>query len=170
MFLIVMSAPNRNLGVSTPVVRDRAGSEVYPQPQRCPWEYQDCVPILSTWDHALTFIQTNILVDADGHTRVAGLGATSIPSTTPRVEVDRFFHGAAPELIEPRRFRLTNTGATTASDVYAFGVLAFEVSREHVHVSNSQTKRDLDLCWTSSIPRQGQRRRGVFDVEGTSTG
>jgi hypothetical protein len=99
------------------------------------------VPILyRTWDHALTFIQINILVNADGHIRVAGLGAASIPSAVPRVEVDRFFHGAAPELIDPQRFRLTSTGVTTATDVYVFGVLAFEVSRGHVHLSNSQTK------------------------------
>jgi serine/threonine protein kinase len=84
---------------------------------------------LPPWDHALTFFQTNILVDADGRARVAGLGATSITSTVPREEVDTFFHGAAPELIEPQRFRLTSIGATAATDVYAFGVLAFEVSR-----------------------------------------
>ena len=74
------------------------------------------------------FFQTNILVDADGHARVAGLGATSVPSVVPRVDVDRFFPGAAPELIDPQRFRLTNTGATKASDMYAFGVLTWEVS------------------------------------------
>ena len=50
----------------------------------------------------------------------------------PGVDIDRFFHGAAPELVDPQRFRLTDTGATTASDVYAFGVLAWEVSRGRV--------------------------------------
>jgi hypothetical protein len=91
-------------------------------------------------NHALTFVQTNMLVGADGHIRVAGFGAASSPSAVSRVDVDSFFHGAAPELIEPQRFRLINTVATTASDVYAFGVLAFEVSTGHVHLSNSQTK------------------------------
>jgi len=78
-------------------------------------------------DRALTFVQTNILVDASGHARVAGLGAASLPSSTPRVDVDRFFHGAAPELVDPGSFGLTDTGATKDSDMYAFGVLAFEV-------------------------------------------
>jgi hypothetical protein len=92
------------------------------------------------WDHVLTFVQTNTLVDADGHIRLAGFGVASSTSAVSRVDVDSFFHGAAPELIEPQCFRLINTVATTASDVYAFGVLAFEVSRGHAHFSNSQTK------------------------------
>ena len=50
-----------------------------------------------------------------------------MPGISPR-HVDRFFPGAAPELIDPQRFRLTNTGATRASDIYAFGILAWEVS------------------------------------------
>ena len=80
------------------------------------------------------FVQTNVLVDAGGRARIAGLGAASVQSNESGVDVDRFFHGAAPELVDPQRFRLVNTGATTASDVYAFGVLAWEVSRGHVNV------------------------------------
>ena len=60
----------------------------------------------------------------------------------PGVDIDRFFHGTAPELVDPQRFQLTDTGPTTASDVYAFGVLAWEVSRELVFFFwiNSQTR------------------------------
>jgi hypothetical protein len=43
------------------------------------------------------------------------------------VNVDRSFHGAAPEPIDPRRWGLADTGAMVASDVYAFAVLALEV-------------------------------------------
>ena len=46
----------------------------------------------------------------------------------PGVDIDRFFHGAAPELVDPQRFGLTNAGTTKESDAYAFGVLALEVS------------------------------------------
>ena len=73
--------------------------------------------------------QTNFLVGVDGRVRVAGLGAASIPSAVSGVDVDTSFHGAAPELVDPQRFRSTNSRATTASDVYAFGVLTWEVSR-----------------------------------------
>ena len=79
--------------------------------------------------------QTNILINADGHVRVAGFGAASISSPVLRVDVDRFFHGAAPELVDPQRFRMTSAGATMATDVYAFGVLAWEVSRGHTKLS-----------------------------------
>ena len=44
------------------------------------------------------------------------------------VEIDRSFHGAAPELVDNERFGSTDTRATTASDIYALGVLAWEVS------------------------------------------
>jgi len=77
--------------------------------------------------HALTFVQRNILVDVGGHARLAGLGVACLPPATPTVDVDRFFHGAAPELVDPRRFGLTDTGATKDSDMYAFGVLTWEV-------------------------------------------
>jgi len=45
----------------------------------------------------------------------------------PAMDIDRSFHGAAPELIDPRRWGVTDAGATMASDVYAFAVLAWEV-------------------------------------------
>jgi serine/threonine protein kinase len=86
-----------------------------------------CPPFQLRVGHALTFAQTNILVDARGHARIAGLGAALLPSPTPGVEVDRFFHGAAPELVDPRRFRLTDAGTTKHSDMYAFGALTWEV-------------------------------------------
>ena len=71
-------------------------------------------------------------MDGDGHIRIAGLGAASVLSIMPTVNIDRSFHGAAPELIDPQRWGLTDTGATMASDVYAFSVLAWEVRMELV--------------------------------------
>lgn len=76
----------------------------------------------------LTPPQTNVLIDLRGHAHLGGLGAAFIPPTVPRMDIDRFFHGAAPELASYRPFGSTDTGATKATDVYAFGVLAWEVS------------------------------------------
>ena len=78
--------------------------------------------------HGLTFFQTNILIDPEGHARIAGLGVALISSPVPGVDIDRSFHGAAPELVDPQHVGSSNTGATKASDVYAFAVLSWEVS------------------------------------------
>jgi len=82
--------------------------------------------------HGLTFSQTNILIDPEGHARIAGFGVALILSSLPGVEIDRFFHGAAPELVDPQNAGWSSTGATKASDVYAFAVLSWEVSTEFV--------------------------------------
>jgi hypothetical protein len=69
-------------------------------------------------------------VDGDGHVRIAGLGTAFALSTTPTVDVHRSFYGVAPELIDPHRWGLHDTGATMASDVFAFAGLAWEVRME----------------------------------------
>ena len=66
----------------------------------------------------------------DRHAYIAGLGAASILPAIPTTDIDRAFHGAAPELIDPERWGLADAGATMASDVYAFGVLTWEVGNQ----------------------------------------
>ena len=97
------------------------------------------------FSHGLIFIQTNILVNAGGHVRIAGLGAASIPPTLPWIDVDQFFHSAAPELIDPQRFGFSGTEITKASDIYAFGVIAWEVSGVRVNYSGQNTDRDGNI-------------------------
>lgn len=70
----------------------------------------------------------------------------------PGVDVDRFFHGAAPELVDPQRFRLTDTGATPASDVYAFGVLTWEVSGVHANFSGYILRAALGQIFAGQVP------------------
>lgn len=88
-------------------------------------------------DHTLTSYQTNVLVGSDGHARIAGLAAAFIPATMLSEDIDRSCVGAAPELIDARPWGFADTGATKASDVYAFGVLACEV-REKLVTSPDQ--------------------------------
>ena len=63
----------------------------------------------------------------DGHVRIAGLGTAFVLPTVPATDVDQSFHSTAPELIDPQRRGYTDSGVTTASDVYAFAVMAWEV-------------------------------------------
>lgn len=60
-----------------------------------------------------------MLQQATGH-----LGGFGVPG----VDVDRSFDGAALELVDPQHFGLTDTGTTEDSNMYAIGVLAWEVS------------------------------------------
>jgi hypothetical protein len=78
---------------------------------------------------ALILHQENILVGGDKRARIGGLGAACVQSSASTVEVDRFFHGAAPEVADPQRWGFTaGAGVSKASDMYAFGVLAWQVS------------------------------------------
>ena len=96
--------------------------------------------LYSRFGPALTFIQTNILVDAGGRVHIAGLGVASIPSAVPGVGIDRSFYGAAPELINPQHFGLVDAESTQASDTYAFGIIAWEVSGDCVGSSGQNSK------------------------------
>lgn len=85
--------------------------------------------------HMFTSFQGNILVDLDGITRIAGLGSALILGHTtvlPEMSIGWSFRGSAPELMYPGEFGLSHPQNSKASDIYAFGVLAWEarVSRD----------------------------------------
>lgn len=73
--------------------------------------------------------QANILVNNDGRVYIAGLRTALDPACTmPAVDAYQSFPGVAPELVNPRRWRFHDAGPTVHSDVFAFAILAWEVS------------------------------------------
>lgn len=80
----------------------------------------------------LTLFQRNVLVDDNGIARLGGLGsafALSLPASWSDVDSEKLFCGFAPELISPDAFGFVHARTTKATDMFAFGMLAWEVSR-----------------------------------------
>lgn len=86
----------------------------------------------SHYRSVLTLLKRNVLVDGDGVPRLGGLGSAftlSLPASWSDVEAERLPRGIAPELINPQAFGLMHARTTKATDMFAFGMLAWEVNR-----------------------------------------
>jgi len=77
------------------------------------------------------FSQTNVLVDSDGTPHIAGLGSVPVHWQSPPIARPEDPHKptrcSAPELVVPDAFGLPESQVTEASDIYALGVLAYQV-------------------------------------------
>lgn len=74
--------------------------------------------------------QSNILVDKDGHVRVADFGLTGFQNATLASKTTNrngSIQWMAPELLDPERYGLDRFKRTTNSDVYAFACVCSEV-------------------------------------------
>lgn len=85
--------------------------------------------------HVRPMCQTNILIDGGGAAWVAGLGNMSIAKTTVsegRADADRLSRSHAPKLTWPGGSPNTTdpTQPTKAGDMYAFGIMAWEVQTD----------------------------------------
>ena len=75
----------------------------------------------------------NILIDQDGHARLADFGLSTIMSDPSYQLFSSTETGGgtqrwmSPELIRPQRFGLSNSRPTISSDCYALGMVTYEV-------------------------------------------
>jgi serine/threonine protein kinase len=76
--------------------------------------------------------QENILINDNHHACLADFGLTKIVSDTLYGYPTTIWSGwnsrwMAPELLDPKSFGLANCTPTTMSDIYAFGMVVYEV-------------------------------------------
>ena len=93
--------------------------------------------------------QTNILVDRDFHPRLTDYGLTArLPDpmtvdpggmASPFVNTVRYM---APELLDPSSFGLKNSNTTKKSDIYAFGMVTYQVSNVYL-ISDTTIKGSI---------------------------
>jgi len=83
--------------------------------------------------------QTNILIDRDFHPRLTDYRLATIISNPSTVDPGSMSDSAgntprymAPELLDPSGFGLKNSNPSKKSDIYAFGVVTYQVSIAYI--------------------------------------
>lgn len=109
------------------------------------------------------------MVDSNDVAHLGGLSSAfspSLPASWSDVESGGLFYGIAPELIDPSAFGFVQARPTEATDVFAFGMLAWEVSplvfsrSRGIHLLVST----LAPRWEASVRWQGRSRCNLFRV------
>jgi len=113
--------------------RDLTCIELHAQLGHHAWEHQDGMSSLFLLRRygPLTLFKRNVSVDGNGVARLGGLGSAfslSLPASWSDAGAERLFCGIAPELINPQAFGLVHARTTKVTDMFAFGMLAWEVS------------------------------------------
>ena len=89
------------------------------------------------------FMQANVLIDDDGRAYLADFGLTrlagdlSSSTTTSTTEGGFSVRWCPPELLDPERFRSTNSGPTKKSDIYSMAMTIYQVSFLEYGLGNS---------------------------------
>ena len=117
--------------------------------------------------------QANILIDKDGAPRIGGLGnAFTLPNPAAqivegRMGTNRFSRACAPELTVPGASRDATDPKprTKASDMYAFGVMTFEVWTDTFVWYFSVRSLETGSHGTTTIFGDDRDRGDVLDVE-----
>jgi serine/threonine protein kinase len=114
--------------------------------------------------HHLTS-QANILVDENGTALIAGLGSASVlshsagPTAEGRTSAGRLSRSDAPEVVRGSSL------PTKASDMYAFGVMTWEVRVDLFVWNCSVCSFETGSHWATPVLRDDRDRSNVLDGE-----
>jgi len=91
-----------------------------------------------------------VLVDSEGIPRIAGLGSAFVQSSPVAWSEDSFelTRCSAPELVNAGAFGMSKAQTTKASDMYAFGVIAYQVTHppaQSPHAKLNASRRFLPV-------------------------
>ena len=102
----------------------------------------------------VALFQTNVLVDSEGTPRIGGLGSAIFksPLVTWPEEPDTLTRSSAPESVHPEAFGLSNAQPTKASDVFAFGVLAYQVGHLLITLPTVYSTPRAGFCGQWHVP------------------
>lgn len=77
-------------------------------------------------------MQLNILINSDGHAVIADFGLGAVLSTNSFATIAESGGGTerwmAPELLDPEQYGFSHCSPSKESDIYAFGMVIYEVS------------------------------------------
>lgn len=104
-------------------------------------------------------LQKNIRIDDHGTARIAGF-ATATIILQPDIALEdidgsvesNVSRWCSPEILHPGGFGLTKARVTKASDIYAFGMLAYEVGPTFPDGTLMLLSRHLGFLWPSAVP------------------
>lgn len=104
-------------------------------------------------------------MDRDGAARIAGLGSAFISTqnhgTWSEMDAELLSYGSAPELVRPNTPE-SRTQTTKKSDIYAFGLLAWEVSYFYQRSSDRSLNRADPQLFAGHVPFRGTHQLGAI--------
>ena len=122
--------------------RCRSRTDIYPRSSDDTWRFEGCktsnVSDYSAWSPNTPFIKANVLIDGDGHARLADFGLLTIvpdstnSTTTSSSNSAGTMRWMSPELFDPERFGLKDKRQTKESDCYALAMVILEVLTSQV--------------------------------------
>ena len=108
--------------------------------------------------------QANILIDGEGHARIADFGIVAIASDQPTHTSSPVWGGTtrwmSPELLNPEPFGLKESHPTKESDCYALGMVVYEVLSGRRPFTSSKDHKFILMVLDGKRPERPEGKEG----------